>query len=280
MQYATSDHSSLIAQEKTRKMSDAIDKKSYFYLSQFQKTVISIVLIFAVLVSFGLIYVGKFVYLDDDVKALGIDFAKTSLAAVAVWCFLAVYGSSNSKTRILKEIYIFLNKDLPSTLNLYTENHEGDDALDPLNSGLTIKKLISTKNSVTYEFSRKGQPHSIYLHCRFTLSEVITIFFLPAEFEDNWATIYADAIKVFEENSVRFSKIGVLEAGWLQNDTPSSKLFKLEIRVTRPIPFGFLFDAAGRMDICEKIIGDCRAFLNYTIFEKEKQPAQLAIAQV
>jgi len=252
-------------------MSDSLNTKSYFYLSRGQRIAVSMLLAAAVVASLGLVYIGEYVLHDNEIKLLGVDIAKMSFTATGIWFFLVLYGSSNSKQRILKEIRDFLKFDIPEMAAMYNTDFDGKNKLDKLNGGFKTVPVTDITNSTIYEFSRDGYTAPIHFYCRVTLSEIITIFYVPAAFAGSWRRIYRPCTDFLASRQIEFSGTGTQPALWLKRMSKDDPIERFEVRVIRPIHAGFLFDAAARMDASEKIFGDCLAFLNCTEDEVKAQ---------
>lgn len=262
-------------------MFETFNTKSYFYLSNYQRVMVTVFLVLGFILSVFLIYAGKYILHDDDIKVLGIDIVKMTLTVTAVWIFLALYGSSNSKKRILREMHNFLSVDLPSMTRLRNDGLNGG-GLKKLHSGYTLKPIIGISNSTIFEFSRANSRLSIHVYCRVTLEEVIIIFFLPAEFETNWEIIYQSCIEFLERSKIECEPTGKRRALWITDGVEDETApAKFEVRFRRTLSAGFLFDAAARMDLSEKFFGDCVAFFECTDAELQKRtdPAALAFTQ-
>lgn len=237
-----------------------MDFKSFIYLSDRQRWFISAGLAASLAGTAAIIFLSLLEPKDPELRAFGFELFKLIVTASAVWILVLLHTSSNSAKRINQEINKFLTADLQRAFDTYVTPVKGFP-LDPLNVNLAFNAVVRTPNSAIYKMSKidHGETSEIHFFCRITLCEIITLFYLPSRHKDDWQSTYQTAFSFWDENSIKYSNAGVHRALW-----HPEKLEMLEIRTLRSISRNFLFEAAERLDVSEKIIGDARAMLMRT----------------
>jgi hypothetical protein len=235
----------------------AMDIKNFIYLSDRQRTLISAGLIVSTIISVAVVLLSLIKFSDPELRLFGFEIFKLTATASGIWILVLLHTSSNSAKRINEEIDNFLTIDLERAFKTYVTPIKGFP-LDPLNTGLQLSTVVRTTNSAIYRISKNnsGESLTVYFYCRITLGEIITLFYLPSRHQHSWEDVYQSALEFWSESKISFSNSGVHSALW-----HPEKQEMLEIRVIRPISKGFLFEAAERLDLSEKLIGDARALL-------------------
>lgn len=199
---------------------------------------------------------------DQMLHGLSADVLKIALTAWAGWVVFLLYASANSFKRIHDETTRFLTNDIPGAFAA-----QSSAARSPKPGDLSLTEIGRKPGRVGYRVSH-GKSESIAIWCRLNVCELSIVFYLPAEFADDYKRIYQATIAGFARNEISVDSFGVQTDdvdGML--DAPMSCF---EMYVVRRLGMDFLFDAAARTYVAQALCGDARSFLIETERERER----------